>query len=81
MQLWQDVSDVAGLTAMGILPGLPLAYGASKLINSLLFGVQAFAISSVAIALLALVIVAAIAAYIPAYRATRIDPMPALRYE
>jgi len=78
---WMIVSDVAGLTAMGILVGLPLAYGASKLINSLLFGVQAFGITSVAIALLALVIVSAIAAYIPAYRATRIDPMQALRYE
>ena len=78
---WMIVSDVAGLTAMGILVGLPLAYGASKLINSLLFRVQAFGITSVAIALLALVIVSAIAAYIPAYRATRIDPMQALRYE
>jgi len=75
------VSDVAGLTGLGILVGLPLAYGASKLINSLLYGVPAFGIASVGIALLALALVSLIAAYVPAHRATQIDPMKALRYE
>ena len=78
---WMVVSDVAGLTGLGILAGLPLAYGASKLINSLLFGVQAFGIASVGIALLALALVSLLAAYVPAHRATQIDPMKALRYE
>jgi predicted permease len=78
---WMIFSDVARLTGIGILLGIPLAYVLGKLINSMLYGVQAFGFSSVGIALLALATVAAFAAFIPARRATRIDPMIALRYE
>src|SRR6266404_5721572 len=78
---WMVLGDVASLTGIGVLLGLPLAYALSKLINSMLYGVQAFGILSVGSALLALFLVAAIAAYVPAFRATRIDPIKALRYE
>jgi predicted permease len=78
---WMILSDVARLTGIGILIGIPLAYVLGKLINSMLYGVQAFGFSSVGISLLALALVAALATYIPARRATRIDPMVALRYE
>ena len=73
--------EVARLTGIGVLLGLPLAYGLSKLINSLLFGVQSFGFASIGTALLALATVAAMATYVPARRAMRIDPMVALRYE
>jgi ABC-type antimicrobial peptide transport system permease subunit len=78
---WMVLKDVAQLTGIGIIVGIPLAYALGKLIDSLLFGVQAFGIASVGIALLALTAVAAFAAYAPTRRATRIDPMVALRYE
>jgi predicted permease len=78
---WMVLEDVARLTGLGILAGLPLAYASSKLIDSMLYGVQAFGAASAATALLVLLVVSAIAAYVPAYRATRIDPMTALRYE
>jgi putative ABC transport system permease protein len=78
---WMVLKDVAQLAGVGILIGIPLAYALGKLIDSLLFGVQAFGIASVGIALLALTAVAAFAAYAPTRRATRIDPMIALRYE
>jgi predicted permease len=78
---WMILSDVARLTGIGILIGIPLAYVLGKLINSMLYDVQAFGFSSVGISLLALALVAALATYIPARRATRIDPMVALRYE
>jgi putative ABC transport system permease protein len=78
---WMVLIDVAQLTGLGILIGVPLAYALGKLIDSLLFGVQAFGVASIGIALLALTAVAAFAAYAPTRRATRIDPMVALRYE
>ncbi len=73
--------EVAQLVAIGILIGLPLAYGLGKLINSLLFGVKVFELLGLLVALLTLGIVALAAGYIPARRATRVDPMVALRYE
>jgi predicted permease len=74
-------AEVARLTGIGLLLGIPLAYGLSKLISSLLFDVHSFGFASIGAALVALATVAAIAAYAPSRRAMRIDPMEALRYE
>jgi predicted permease len=78
---WMVMSEVARLAGVGILVGLPLAYALSKLINSMLFGVQAFGLASIGIALGALALVCCVATYAPSRRAMRIDPMVALRYE
>jgi len=75
------LGEMARLTGTGVLLGLPLAYALSKLINSLLFGVEAFGIASIGVALGALAMVSAFATYAPSRRAMRIDPMVALRYE
>jgi putative ABC transport system permease protein len=75
------LGEVAQLTGAGFLLGLPLAYGLSKLINSLLFDAQTFGFASIGIALVSLVLVSAIATYAPSRRAMRVDPMVALRYE
>ena len=73
--------DVSRLVGIGVLLGLPLAYGLSKLVNSMLYGVKAFEFVTVGSALLVMVFVAMTAAYLPARRATRVDPLVALRYE
>jgi predicted permease len=78
---WMILGEVARLVGIGVLVGLPIAYGFSKLVNSMLFGVQAFGVASVGIALGALLLVVAVATYAPSRRAMRIDPMVALRYE
>lgn len=78
---WMLFGEVARLTGIGVVIGIPLAYGMSRLINSLLFGVQAFGFAGVGISLAALALVAAIATFAPSRRAMRIDPMTALRYE
>ena len=65
----------------GVAAGLPMALWLSKLVASLLFGVQPGDAVVLAAASLLLVAVAALAAYLPARRAARIDPTMALRYE
>jgi len=75
------LKDVALLMGVGVLLGLPLAYGLGRLIDSMLYGVKAFAPLSVVSALAILLVVALGAAYLPARRATRVDPIVALRYE
>jgi putative ABC transport system permease protein len=68
-------------TLAGLAMGLPVAYGFSRLMASLIFGVSASdAVSFLGIPL-ALVAAAALAIYIPARRAMNIDPIIALRYE
>jgi ABC-type antimicrobial peptide transport system permease subunit len=75
------LAEVAKLVSIGILIGLPLAYGLGKIVNSMLFGVKTFEAMAIATALFTLGIVALAAGFIPVRRATRVDPMMALRYE
>jgi putative ABC transport system permease protein len=75
------LGDIAKLVGIGIVIGLPLAYGLGRVVNSLLYGVKVFELAGVGIALAILGIVGLAAGYLPARRATRVDPMIALRYE
>ena len=65
----------------GIFAGVVAAYAGSRLLGSMLFEVKATDILSYAGACLLLICVAGAAAYLPARRATLIDPIEALRYE
>jgi len=68
-------------TAAGALLGLLASWYATRLLRSLLFNVHAHDPSLLACALIVLMAAAFLAAWIPARRATRIDPLAALRYE
>jgi ABC-type antimicrobial peptide transport system permease subunit len=61
--------------------GIPLSLASSRLLHNFLFGLKATDPLSLITVILLLGIVAALAAYIPARRAAKVDPMVALRYE
>jgi putative ABC transport system permease protein len=70
-----------GLTLCGLAIGLVLAATASRLLTTLLYGVRPHYIPTAALVSLILLAVAALACFVPARRASRIDPMVALRQE
>lgn len=79
--LWLVLREALKLVAVGVIVGIPAAFLSSQLLSSMLFGLKATDATSMLVVLLVLVTVAIIAGLIPARRATRVDPMVALRYE
>jgi predicted permease len=73
--------DTVFLLGGGLTLGLPLSYAASRAISSQLFGLGPGDISSFLLAVAILSMVMTLAAFLPARRATRVDPMAALRHE
>jgi ABC-type antimicrobial peptide transport system permease subunit len=69
------------LTITGIVIGLVGAYALTKLLTSMLFGVTATEPTAFLLVAGGLGIIALLACYLPARRATKIEPMIALRYE
>jgi predicted permease len=69
------------LVVAGIAIGVPVALATARLISGLLFGVSATDPATISLACVLMIVVAAMAALLPARRAARVDPMVALRYE
>jgi len=69
------------LVTVGIGIGLAGALALSQFLSSLLSGVRATNLLTYAVVSAVLLAVAALASYIPARRATKVDPLVALRYE
>jgi putative ABC transport system permease protein len=69
------------LSSLGVTIGLVVSYGLAHLLSGLLYGVSAMDAQIFTIAPLTLLSVAALASYIPARRAAKVDPVIALRYE
>ena len=79
--VWMVLRETLTLAGIGVAIGLVGAYAVTRLIQTQLFGVQPTDLLTMAAASLGIAAVTALAGYIPARRATAIDPMSALRWE
>jgi putative ABC transport system permease protein len=78
---WLIAEEVGVMVVAGVAVGLPLAYVLARLSESLLFGVKAGNPTVYGLGLVLIALVALAACWIPARRATKVDPLVALRYE
>jgi ABC-type antimicrobial peptide transport system permease subunit len=89
MALGAERGDVSGmivrqglqLAGVGVLLGLGVAFGVTRLMSSLLYGVEAVDPPTFAAVALVLTAVAALASWLPANRAARVHPAVTLREE
>ncbi|MGO8788292.1 MAG: ABC transporter permease [Terriglobia bacterium] len=79
--LWLVLREALALGMFGIALGIPCALASSRFIANMLFGISPGDLPTIAAVSLLLLAVAAFAGYLPARRASRIDPMVALRTE
>jgi macrolide transport system ATP-binding/permease protein len=79
--IWMVLREVCVLAAVGLAIGVPTALGASRLIESFLFDMTPNDPHALALAAVILLTAAFVAGYGPARRASRVDPMIALRHE
>jgi macrolide transport system ATP-binding/permease protein len=79
--VWMVLREVLVLAAAGLTIGIPTALATSSLIESFLFGMKPNDPLALTVAVAALLSAAILAGYFPAWKASRIDPMIALRHE
>ena len=79
--IWMIMREVLLLVGVGVIIGVPLAIGLSSLIKSQLFGMAPHDPVTLTLATIGLAAVACLAGFVPALRASRVDPTRALRYE
>lgn len=79
--LWSVMREVLLLSAIGIAVAIPIALGLGRYIQSQLYGLQALDPVTISVCVFLLAAVSSLAGWIPAHRATRVDPITALRYE
>jgi len=79
--IWLVMREVLALLGIGLAVGIPAALGLGRLVGSQLYGIKANDPVIAGASMAALMAVACLAGLIPAMRASRIDPLLALRYE
>jgi predicted permease len=79
--VWLVMKEVLLLAGIGIAIGLPAAYGLTRFAKSQLYGIQPTDALTLVLATAGIALVAIASGYIPARRATLVDPIRALRWE
>jgi putative ABC transport system permease protein len=79
--VWLVMREVLTLVATGLAIGLVAAWGLNRFVSSVLYGISASDPLTIAGAAAVLAAVSVLAGYVPARRATRVNPVLALRYE
>jgi predicted permease len=79
--VWMVMREALRLIAIGVAIGLPAAFALTRYIQAQLYGLTPNDPLTISVAAAALIAAAALAGYIPAVRASRVDPVRALRYE
>jgi ABC-type lipoprotein release transport system permease subunit len=79
--VWMVLCEVVMLSAFGLVIGLAAAYETTAFLKSFLFGVKPNDPLAIGASVAILIACALLAGYLPAFRASRIDPMAALRNE
>jgi ABC-type antimicrobial peptide transport system permease subunit len=79
--VWLVMREVLALVGTGMAIGLIAAWSLSRVVTAQLYGVSAGDPFTIAAAAIALSLAALAAGYVPAFRATRVNPVLALRYE
>jgi ABC-type antimicrobial peptide transport system permease subunit len=78
---WMIVREILVVAGIGILIGLPLSFVLGKSAQALLYGMNGIDLPTTLFAITAIILLALAAGFFPARRATRIDPVVALRQE
>jgi predicted permease len=78
---WMVLKETFLLVFVGLAVGIPMALGAATLVSKQLFGLKPTDPVTLIAAAVVLTVVAVLAGYLPARRASRVDPLVALRYE
>jgi putative ABC transport system permease protein len=79
--LWLILRDGILLVAIGAIIGVPIAISLTRFVASFLYGLTARDPATIVFSTLLLALVTALASFLPARRASKVDPMIALRYE
>jgi ABC-type antimicrobial peptide transport system permease subunit len=79
--LWMILRESLLLAGSGLGAGLAVAFALARLVASSLFGIRPYDGATIAATIVLLSLIAAIAGFLPANRAARIDPLLALRHE
>jgi len=79
--VWLVMKEVLVLVGVGIVLGLGASWGLTRYVQKELYGIQPNDLTTIILATIGIAIVALAAGYVPARRATRVDPIRALRWE